>query len=284
VALAQNFAVQWLELRSLDEATPDPERYPTFAPVLRDAMRRESELFFHAVQVERRSVLELLDADFTYLNEVLAAHYGIAGVVGPQMRRVALSDRRRGGVVTHASVQTVTSNPTRTSPVKRGKWLLENILDAPPPPPPPGFDAFPEGADVNGAASLRAQMAQHQKSPMCASCHRRMDALGLALENYDAIGRWREADRGAKIDASGELPGGEKIDGALGLKQVLARGDAFKRCLAKKLFTYGLGRNVRGRDEVVIDAMVRALPAQPTLEDMIQAIVRLDAFRSRRLR
>ncbi|MEE2887885.1 MAG: DUF1592 domain-containing protein [Planctomycetota bacterium] len=280
-ALSQNFAVQWLELRNLESVSPDPKRFPTWSKQLGDSMRKESELFFQTILEEGRDILELLDADFTVLDETLAKHYGIPGVKGPEFRKVQLRNHRRGGLPTQASIQTVTSNPTRTSPVKRGKWLLENILDDPPPPPPPGQDSFAEKLDMTIAHNLRQQMEQHRQKTLCASCHQRMDALGLAMQNYDAIGRWRDKDHGRKIDASGKLPGGRRVDGAIELKRVLADGHDFKRCLFKKLFLYALGRNVRGADQVVIDAEVRKLPKKATLTDMIQAIVVLDAFRRR---
>ena len=282
-ALADNFAGQWLELRSIEDAAPDPRRFKSYSRSLRDAMRRETEMFFRAVLRERRPVVDLIDADFTFLNEELAKHYGIDGVRGKKLRRVKLKDPRRGGLITHASILTVTSNPTRTSPVKRGKWILQNILDDPPPPPEPGFDNFKAGADVTVAATLRAQLAEHRKAKGCAVCHNRMDALGLALENYDAIGRWRDADHGTPIDASGKLPGGETLDGPVSLKKVLRRGDAFTNCLAKKLFLYAIGREIRATEAVVIDALVGSLPKRATLEDMIVAVAELDAFRRRRL-
>ncbi len=282
-ALAENFAAQWLELRALDEVAPDPDRFPAYSSGLRRAMRRETELFFRAVLREKRPIRELVTADFTFLNEVLATHYGIDGVQGTSMRRVTVSPAKRGGLATHASILTVTSNPTRTSPVKRGKWLLENLLDDPPPAPPPGFDSFEEGADVDAAATLREQMAMHREDPACIICHQRMDMLGLALENYDAIGAWRDEDGGTPIDASGKLPNGKLLNGPGSLKEVLVEGDAFLRCLAKKLFLYAIGREVRGADEVVLDSMVRSLPKNPSLADLIGGIVSLDAFRMRRV-
>jgi Protein of unknown function (DUF1592)/Protein of unknown function (DUF1588)/Protein of unknown function (DUF1587)/Protein of unknown function (DUF1595)/Ca-dependent carbohydrate-binding module xylan-binding/Protein of unknown function (DUF1585) len=280
-ALASNFATQWLELRSLDELTPDPKRFPTYSPALRDAMRQETELFFLEVLRQDLGVHALLDSEFTYLNEELAKHYEIGGVKGRELRRVKLEDRRRGGLIGHASIQTITSNPTRTSPVKRGKWILENLLDDAPPPPEPGADSFKAGADIHITATLRAQLKLHRASKACSVCHNRMDALGLALENYDAIGRWRDSDHGTKIDASGELPGGRKLDGPIALKRELRRGNAFVRCLAKKLFIYGVGRQVRPADQVRIDGLAQSLGRRPTLTDMIVAIVKMDAFRSR---
>jgi len=244
-------------------------------------MRKETEMFFQAILQEDRVVEELLDADFTLLDETLAKHYGISGVTGSEFRKVKLPDQRRGGIPAQASIQTITSNPTRTSPVKRGKWILENILDDPPPPPPPGQDSFPENVDMTIAHNLRQQMEQHRKQAICASCHQRMDALGLAMENYDAIGRWRDKDHGRRIDASGELPGGRRVDGATELRHILASGKDFRRCLLKKLFLYALGRKIRGSDQVILDAAARKLPGEATLTDMIQTIVAMDAFRHR---
>ena len=281
-ALATNFAGQWLELRSLEEMTPDPKRFPTYTPELRDAMRSETELFFREVLRENLNVVKLIDADFTFLNEKLAEHYGIRGVKGAEMRRVKLTDRRRGGLIGHASIQIVTSNPTRTSPVKRGKWLLENLLDDPPPPPEPGSDSFKPGFDVTVAATLREQLEAHRSSKACAVCHNRMDALGLALENYDAIGRWRDADHGTKIDATGVLPGGRKLDGPISLKKELRRGNEFVRCLTKKLFLYAIGREVRPVDELSIDGLLDSLGRRPTLTDIVLEVVKMDAFRRRR--
>jgi len=283
-ALADNFAVQWLELRMLEDAMPDPDRFPAWSPELRDAMLRESTLFFRSVLREKRSVFTLIDADYTFVNERLARHYGFSGVTGDEFRRVELKAPRRGGVITQASVQTVTSNPTRTSPVKRGKWILENVLDAATPPPPPGVSAFPDGVDVSVAATLREQLAVHREKASCAVCHNRMDPLGLALENYDAIGRWRDSDNGHPIDASGQLPSGVALDGPASLKKVLRRGDGFVRCLTKKLFLYAIGREITTADELAIDRLVRSLPKSPTLEDMILGVIGLDAFRKRRAR
>lgn len=281
-ALADNFAAQWLELRNLADVAPDPDRFPDFDDDLRRAMRTETELFVDAVLREKRDLYDLLDADFTFVNDRLARHYGMELAPGEGFRRVALSDARRGGLVAQASIHTVTSNPTRTSPVKRGKWVLENLLDAPPPPPPPGVDSLDEGDGALAAATLRQRMEAHRADPQCASCHTRMDALGFALENYDPIGRWRDRDGELEIDASGVLPDGQEIRGPVGLKRVLARDPAFALCVAKKMFVYAVGRMPGERDRRDLDALVAALPAEtPTLEDLIVGIVRMDAFRMR---
>jgi hypothetical protein len=247
------------------------------------AMRRETELLFRAVLRQGHSIYELLNADFTFLNDVLAEHYGIPGIVGPSFRRVELADRRRGGLLAHASIHTLTSNPTRTSPVKRGKWILENLLDDAPPPPAPGTDSFPENADITVAANLRIQLAAHRRDASCAVCHNRMDPLGLALENFDPIGRWRDVDHGTQIDASGELPDGTIIDGIVDLRRLLGSDKDFGRCLLKKLFLFGIGRELHSDDEIAIDLLIQELPSEPTLSDLILAIVHLDAFRLRAL-
>lgn len=281
-ALASNFCVQWLELRSLEHVEPDPERFPGFTDTLRHSMRREAELFFYAVLREGLDVRTLLDADFSYVDRHLAAHYGLAPIEGDGFVRVALPDKRRGGILTQAGVLTVTSNPTRTSPVKRGKWVLLQILDQAPPPPPPGADNLDEEAVVQSASTLREHLAQHRERVECASCHVRMDALGLAFENYDAVGRWREQHGGKAIDASGTLPGGVQIADARALKPLLARDVAYLRCLLGKLFTYAVGRPPAAYDDLVIfDAARRMASRQVTLEELILTIVQMDAFRKR---
>lgn len=281
-ALAENFAVQWLELRNLATASPDPERFPGF-DALRVPMRREAEYLFGEVLRERRDVRDLLAPDFTYLNAPLAAHYGIPGVEGEVFRKVALTAGGRGGVLTLAGVLTVTSNPTRTSPVKRGKWVLENVLDAPPRPPLPGVDSLDETAVVRSAASLRERLETHRAKPECAVCHARMDALGFALERYDPIGRRREQDEGGPVDARGLLPDGRALDGPEALRAALRDDAAFLRCLAKKLFTFALGRTPTPRDALALFARVAALEgSRVTLEDLVVAIVRMEAFRQRR--
>jgi hypothetical protein len=279
-ALSESFASQWLEIRRLKDVEPDPDRFPSFTDELRADMRRETELLFESVLREKRAVQELLDADWTFLNERLAAHYGVEGVAGPHLRRVRVLDAERRGLLGHASIQTVTSHPTRTSPVRRGRWILEQILGDPPPPPPPGSDSFRDD-EVGHLATLREKLAVHRTDPACAVCHGRMDSLGLVLEGFDPIGRSRQHDGGAPIDATAELPDGRRIDGPSALRAVLAEGNALARCLLEKLFVYGVGREVGPADAVALDALLRALPARPTLEELIVGIVRLDAFHSR---
>ena len=281
-ALAQSFAGQWLELRKLEDVTPDPSRFNTFDDKLRRSIRTETELFFEAVLRGRRPVIDLLDADFTFLDETLARHYGIEGIEGDEFRRVTLKDPRRGGLLGHASIHTLTSNPTRTSPVKRGKWILENLLDAPPPPPPPGADSLKGEAEIENARTLREQMALHRSDPACATCHVRMDNLGLALENYDAVGKWREADEGGRIDASGRLPDGARLDGPIALRERLRDDRAFVETLTKKLFVYAVGRDTTDDDRVALRAMaIESDWRRVTLEELIVAVVKMDAFRRR---
>jgi hypothetical protein len=281
--LTENFAGQWLQTRSVLTATPDRDVYPAFDEALRQAMVRETELFFAAMVREDRSVLDFLDADFTFVNERLAKHYGIKGIKGARFRRVSLAGTPRRGVLTHASVLTVTSNPTRTSPVKRGKWILENILNTPPPPPPPDVpDLDEDGKELVG--SLRQRMEQHRVKPLCASCHQRMDALGFGFENFDGIGGWRERDGKFAIDASGTLPGGATFRGPLELVQVLKARDAeFRRCLAEKLLTFALGRGLELYDRCVVDDLCTALERnQDRFSSLVLAVVKSDAFQMRR--
>jgi mono/diheme cytochrome c family protein len=282
-SLVENFAGQWLQLRNLKLAAPDKGKYPGFDEALRQAMQKETELFFATILREDRSVLEFLDADYTFVNERLAAHYGIADVKGEEFRRVALNPDQRGGVLTQASVLTVTSNPTRTSPVKRGKWVLENLFGTPPPPPPPDVPELKdEGEALTG--SLRQRMEQHRSNAACAVCHNRMDPLGFGLENFDGIGGWRTKDGTFEIDASGELPGGEKFAGPRELKAILlARQDDFVHCLSEKMLTYALGRGVEYSDRCTVEDIAKATQqGEQKFSSLILAIVHSDAFQKRR--
>lgn len=281
-ALVENFATQWLTIRRLELVAPDSKQFPSFDEELRRAMYQESVLFFSDLVQNDRSVLALLDADYSFLNERLARHYGIEGVTGPEFRRVALPDRRRGGVVTQASVLTVTSNPTRTSPVKRGKWILEQLLGTPPPPPPAAVEPLAEGPTTDGT-TLRERMEQHRANPNCAVCHAKLDPLGFGLENYDAIGAWRSDDGGQPIDSSGELPDGSRFSGPEQLKDLLlARQDDFVRAFAEKLLTYALGRGLEPYDRCTIDDVIAAARADGyRFSSFVLAIVASDAFRRR---
>jgi hypothetical protein len=257
-AFVQNFSGQWLTTRKLAYVAPDPKEFPGFDEDLRSAMTRETELFFEAILRENRSILDLLDADFSFVNERLAKHYGIAGVTGAEFRRVKLP-ANRGGVLTQASVLTLTSNPTRTSPVKRGKWVLDQILGTPPPPPPPDVPSLSDEKQLTG--SLRKVMEQHRANAVCASCHNRMDPIGFAFENYDAIGAWRDKDGDTPVDPSGVLPGGRSFQGPAELKTILrgSKKDQFSRSLVEKVLTYALGRGLEYYDRCAVDEILDAL-------------------------
>ena len=280
-ALAENFAGQWLELRSLDIRTPDPDLFPGWNDELRRAMRTETELLFDAIVREDRSVQELLAADFTFVNEPLARHYGIPDVRGSEFRRVSTVGTPRGGILTQASFLTITSNPNRTSPVKRGKWILDNILGLPPPPPPPDVPELVEAKKGEDLGSLRARLEEHRKNPACASCHERMDPLGFAMENFDAIGAWRDKDGKTPIDSSGKLPAGETFRGAAELRDLIVktRQDDFVRCLAEKLLTYALGRGLEYYDQCAVDTITKALEADGNkFSRLVIGIVQSDPF------
>ena len=260
--LVTNFAAQWLHFRNIRAVAPDVNAFPEFDDDLRKAFQRETELFIEHQLREDRSVLDLLRADYTFVNERLARHYGLDGVHGSHFRRVTFGDDRRRGLLGQGSILTVTSYANRTSPVVRGKWLLENILGAPPPPPPPDVPPLGE-SDVNAARSMRERMEQHRENPVCASCHAQMDPIGFALENFDAIGRWREVDEdGELVDAAGALPGGIAFDGPAGLRQMLqTRHEEFVGTLTSKLLTYALGRGVEAYDMPAIRNIMREAEA-----------------------
>ena len=284
-ALVENFAGQWLELRKVSRVKPDEILFPEFDPELRFAMRQETELFFADILRRNRSVLDLLDADFTFLNERLAEHYGLSDVHGSQLRRVRLTDDRRGGLLGQASVLAVTSYPNRTSVVIRGKWVLENLFGMPPPPPPPDIPELEEAAHDGEQLTLRELMTLHSQSPTCASCHVRMDPIGFALENFDAIGRWREKDGDVPIDASGELPGGVRFNGPGELKHVFTTvlKDAFVKTVTEKLLTYALGRGLEYYDKPTVRAIAREGEASDyRLADLIVAVTKSMPFQMRR--
>ncbi len=281
--LVENFAGQWLQIRNLSSMTPDPKEFPAFDEPLRQAMLKETELFFEAVVQEDRSVLDFIDGKFTFVNERLAKHYGIPDVEGDEFRRVELKGDERGGIITHASLLTVTSNPTRTSPVKRGKYILENILGTPPPPPPPEVPELDEpGKPLAG--TLRQRMEQHRVKPDCAVCHQKMDPLGFALENYDGIGAWRTRDGKDPLDVSGELPTGEKFRGPEELRQLLRKKEgAVRRCLTEKLLTYALGRGMEYADKCHVDPIVAAVRKdQNRFSALVLEIVKSEPFQMRR--
>jgi mono/diheme cytochrome c family protein len=283
-ALVDNFAGQWLQLRNLETVNPNTGQFPTFNDALRKAMLQETELFFTAVMKEDRSILDFIDADYTFLNERLAKHYGIAGVKGDHFRRVKLTDGNRGGVLTQASILTITSNPTRTSPVKRGKWILENILGTPPPPPPPEVPELSEDKKEVLSGSLRQRMEKHRANPSCATCHQRMDPLGFGFENFDAVGAWRTKDGKFTIDPSGTLPGGKTFRGPKELKAILkAREKEFGRCLAEKMLTYALGRGLEAFDKCAVDDIAEKLAKDRyKFTSLVLNIVKSDPFQKRR--
>lgn len=281
-ALVENFAGQWLGLRILDKRKPDPGHFPLVDDELLEAMRQETVLFTRAILREDRNVLEFLDGKFSYVNGPLARHYGITGVKGEAMQRVELRGGQRGGVMTQAATLTLASYATRTSPVLRGRWVLENLLGTPPPPPPPDVPALPEGA-VATTASLRTRLEQHRANPSCAVCHDQMDPIGFGLENYDASGAWREKDGGFVIDASGTFPGGAAFAGPEGLRKAMAaQSGLFVRNLTEKLFTYALGRGLEPGDRAVVDEAVAKLKAADyKMPALIDAIVTSAPFQMR---
>ena len=246
-------------------------------------MRQETELFVENVIREDRSILDFIDGQYSFLNERLARHYGIPDVTGPEFRRVDLTGTPRSGVLTQASVLTVSSYATRTSPVLRGKWILENLLDSPPPPPPPDVPNLDE-ASIGTAASMREQLESHRKDPICASCHRRMDPLGFGLENFDAVGAWRTIDGKFPIDASGALPDGRKFTGPVELRTILeGNSEAFAKCLATKLLTYALGRGLERYDTKTVKLIASRLPAKDyRFSALVLEIVKSLPFQSRR--
>lgn len=283
-AFVRNFAGQWLHLRQLERHSPDPKRFPTYDKQLENAMVAETEMFIETIIREDRSVLEFLDARFTFLNKRLAEHYGIKGVDTDYFQRVSLEDGNRGGLLTQASVLTVTSNPTRTNPVLRGKYVLEEILGTPPPPPPADVPPLEEGDQAELTGTLRQRMEQHRSNEVCASCHARMDPIGFGLENFDAIGRWRDKENDHPIDASGELPDGSRFNGPAELKSILLKQkEQFARNLAEKMLTYSMGRGLEYYDKCTVDALMTAMrQADYRFSSLVMAIVRSDPFTKRR--
>jgi hypothetical protein len=281
-ALATNFAAQWLYLRNLKNFAPDPNEFPDFDDNLRQSLLTETEMFFGSIVNEDRNVVDLLNADYTFVNERLAQHYGIPNVYGPRFRRVALGDDARRGLLGQGSVLTVTSYATRTSPVLRGKWILTNILGTPPPAPPPNVPALKENKDGGTVLSVRERLEEHRKSPACASCHKIMDPLGFALENFDATGQWRsKSEDGAPIDASGVLLDGSKVDGPTTLRAaLLSRPEVFVSTLTEKLMTYALGRGVDYNDMPEIREIVaKAASDHYRFSDLVTGIVKSPEFR-----
>jgi len=285
-ALVSNFASEWLSLRGLATAKPDQNVFSDFDENLRDAFRREAELFFENIMREDRSVLEFLDADYTFVNNRLARHYGIPGVYGSHFRRVGLSDGKRGGLLGQGAILTATSYDNRTSPVTRGKWVLENLLGTPPPPPPPNVPFLKEQEAGGKVLTMRERMEEHRANPVCASCHKLMDPLGFALENFDGIGQWRTAEGGSPIDPSGVLPDGTPFQGPAELRRVLlTRRDGFVTTVTEKLLTYALGRGLEHYDAPAVREITRkAAPNEYRWSSLVLGIVRSIPFQKRRSR
>jgi len=262
-ALVDNFAEQWLFLRNLKSVAPNMEAFPDFDDNLRQAMKQETKLFINSVMQEDRSVLDLLNGDYTFVNERLARHYGIPNVYGSQFRRVSITDDARRGLLGQASILTVTSYPNRTSPVQRGKWILTNVLGIPPQPPPPNVPALKENAEGGKPQSLRERMEAHRRDAVCAGCHKVMDPVGFALENFDAIGRWRTKDEGADIDPSGTLFNGVKVEGVAGLRSMIAnQPETFVGVMTERLMTYALGRGLGYADMPTVRKIVHSASSQ----------------------
>jgi hypothetical protein len=280
-ALGENFGGQWLQTRALAQSAPDPALFPQFDNELRTAMQQETEHFIDFLIREDRSVMELLAADYSFVNERLASHYGIPEVRGKEFQQVSLAGTPRAGVLTHASLLTVTSGPTRTSPVKRGKWMLENILGTPVASPPPGVDDL----KIQGAAALtlRERLEQHRSRAECASCHARMDPLGYGLENFDAVGAWRDRDGEAPIDPSGALPDGQRFRSFAELRAgLIEQPERFTRCLTEKLLVYALGRRLTPADRLAVNRIVRHAGRNgQRFSSLVIALIRSDPFQKR---
>ncbi len=303
VALVDHFALQWLQLQNLKNFQPDPAKFPKFDESLRASLFEETKRFLAEIVREDKSILTMIDADYTYLNGQLANHYGIRDTAGNTWRtppanekpggqkfewekfsRVQLWNGERGGLLTHGSVLAVTSNPTRTSPVKRGKWVLEQLLGTPPPPPPANVPELEKDGKAVNAGTLRQQMELHRKNPACANCHAKMDPLGFGLETFDAVGGFRDKDDGKPIDSSGELPDGQKFNGPAELRKILlSKKDLFARCLTEKMLTYALGRGLEYYDKRAVDAITAAVAkGDYKLSVLVGEIARSEPFRLKR--
>jgi len=283
--LVTNFASQWLHLRNLDTITPDMRLFPDFDDNLRQAFRQETEMLVDSVIRENRSVLDLLRANYTFVNERLAKHYGIPNVYGSRFRRITFGeDAQRGGLLRQGSILLVTSYTTRTSPVIRGKWILDNVMGVPPPPPPANVPALDDVKTVKRNAPIRERLAEHRKNPTCAGCHRLTDPVGFALENYDAVGRWRTLESGEPIDASGTLFDGTAFRGVEGLqKAILNRPELFVSTLSEKLLTFAIGRGVAYYDAPALRKIVRDASAQDyRFSSIVMGIVNSTPFRMRK--
>ncbi|QDT25442.1 hypothetical protein Enr10x_07380 [Gimesia panareensis] len=282
-AFVKNFAGQWLNLRNLEDLSPDPRKFRVFNTQLKADMRRETEEFFAYIMREDRSVVDFINADYTFMNENLAKFYGNDKVKGEKFQKVNLDKSRRAGLITQASILTLTSNPERTSPVKRGKWIMENILGTPPPTPPPNVPELEESAEGKQNMTLREQLALHRKMPGCAACHDQMDPLGLGFENFDAIGRWRTKEGKHKIDASGKLPDGRTFESPVQLIGILEQQkDGFCRSLTEKMLTYAIGRGTEYYDKCAIDEITANFTAKGyRFSELVTEIVLSDPFLKR---
>lgn len=281
-ALVDNFGGQWLHIRNLDHVRPDPDVFPQYTESLRQLIKQETRLFFYNIIREDQSILEFLTAKYTFLNEPLARFYGIPGVSGDEFRKVDLTGTQRIGILTQASVLTVSSYPTRTSPVIRGKWILENILNTPPPAPPANVPAL-AASGTAATGSVRQRLERHRADPMCASCHSTIDPLGFGLENFDGIGRWRTMDGKYSINARGTLPNGKSFSTPEELVRALANDkQAFTRCLAEKLMIFALGRGLRPAGRTAIDSIVRRVAERGyRFSSLILEIVESAPFQTR---
>ena len=282
-ALVDNFAGQWLQLRNVRNALPNSDLFPDFDDNLRQSFRRETEMFFDSIIREDRNVLDLLTADYSFINERLARHYGIPDIYGSHFRRVTITDPARRGLLGQGSILAITSHAERTSPVLRGKWVLENILGMPVPPPPPDVPPLKERTEGEKPRTMREQMVEHRANPVCASCHKVMDPIGFALENFDAVGSWRSRESGLEIDASGELADGTKVNGVVELRQVLTRDpELFVGTFTEKLLTYALGRGIDYRDMPAVRKIIRqAMPANYKFSGIVMGIVQSTPFQMR---
>jgi hypothetical protein len=284
-ALATNFAGQWLHLQNLRDANPDLFLYPDFDKSLAESMRRETELLFDSVTREDRNVLDLLNANYTFVNERLARHYGIPNVLGNRYRRVTLTDPNRFGLLGQGSILMLTSTATRTSPVQRGKWVMEVLLGTPPPSPPPNVPALKETADIGKPVPVRERLEEHRKNPACAGCHQLMDPIGFALENFDAVGAWRTNDSGFRVDAAGKMFDGAKLDGPVSLRQaILNRSDAFIGTFAENLLSYGLGRVIDYHDMPFVRGIEReGARNNNRFSSFVLGVVKSPSFQMRRV-
>lgn len=279
----QNFVGQWLQIRNLETHSPDPSLFPQFTQELRQDMKRETEMVFEVVLSQNLPITTLIDSDFTYLSKRLAQHYGLPEPEGDSFSKVFLpANHPRGGVLTHGSILTITSNPTRTSPVIRGKWILEQILGTPPPPPPPNVPELEATKEIAANASLRQRLEIHRDKPDCAGCHAKMDPIGFAFENFDAVGRWRDAEDGFPIDPSGSLPDGSQFHGPNDLKKYLTSGETFTRALTEKMLTYALGRGLEYFDECAVAKIVHSVQSEEhKFSALIRGIILSDPFQKK---